>query len=102
MHKTRYTALVIGIASLFVIAVEASAQRQVAKPYFYDEVKVVCIGINRYRHASIGNLRKAEADAKLFGETLGKVFGYEPKYLLGKSATKTAIETTVKTFWIGS
>ena len=64
------------------------------EPHFYGRVKVLCIGINDYRYIN-APLNEAEADALAFGETLKRDFGYEPRYLLGRDAKKSAIENEI-------
>ena len=62
----------------------------IAKPHFYDRVNVLCIGINEYNYLA-APLNQAEADARMFGETLKNEFGYESHYLLSRNATKHEI-----------
>lgn len=68
----------------------------VTKPRYYRRVVALCIGVNRYRFDSgIPELAFAEQDAKALGEILAARYGYEPRYLLGKDATRHAIDETL-------
>lgn len=73
-----------------------SAIAAAAKPRYYRRVVALCIGVNRYRFDSgIPELAFAEQDARSLGELLATRYGYEPRYLLGKDATRAAIEETL-------
>jgi TPR repeat protein len=61
-------------------------------PRFYRRVVTLCIGINEYQSKGITALTLAQADAELFAGIGKKYYGYTPDLLLGKDATKGAIE----------
>lgn len=74
-----------------------SANAAAAKPRYYRRVVALCIGVNRYRFDSgMPELAFAEQDARSLGELLATRYGYEPRYLLGKDATRNAIEETLE------
>lgn len=74
-----------------------SAIAAAAKSRYYRRVVALCIGVNRYRFDSgIPELAFAEQDARSLGELLATRYGYEPRYLLGKDATRAAIEETLR------
>ena len=77
-------------------AAPAAAADPPARLQFYDRVDVLCVGIDRYWSKGVPALASAEADAKAFGSALREVYGYSPpRYLLGKDATKKAVEAVL-------
>ncbi len=62
------------------------------KPHFYKRVVVLAVGINQFHSKGIGPLTQAEADATAFADFVEKQYGYKADRLLGKKATREAIE----------
>src|SRR5437879_5385642 len=62
------------------------------QPYFYQRVVVLAVGIDQFQSRGVAPLAQAEADANAFADFVEKRYGYKADRLLGKKATREAIE----------
>ena len=82
--------LLLGL--LILAGPDALAGENEPRPRFYPRVEVFCVGIDGAFSSGVTKLSLAEAEARAFAASAKKYFGYSPKLLLGKAATRRAIE----------
>jgi TPR repeat protein len=69
------------------------------KPYYYNRVVVLAIGVSNYSgFSSFGDLKYPTADAEAVAALLQARFGFEPAVLTGPRATKRAIEEALNRY----
>lgn len=84
------------ILSIGVVLAMGWATESRSEPHYYGRVVALCIGIDSYQSDNIRTLNLAESDARGFAEVCQQYYGYLPDLLVGKDATKGAIEAKLR------
>lgn len=79
-------------------SVAGPSVRRTVGPRLYNRVVALCVGVNDYSSPMIKNLSYAEPDATAVADRLRTLYGYETVVLLGREATRAAVEAKLREY----